>query len=333
MKRLLPCLIILLLSAAAASSQGSAPGVLTLRYNLGAAAGGMGNAYTTVTDDTDALFYNPAGLIDIDDLEFMAMYQTVNGGSEYYGFAFGCPYERGGNFGLGTVIYRKPGEQEDQAGILSYSADVSEKLTAGAGIKSVISRLMPGTTTAMMVCFDAGCIYTTSKSKKSVSKAGVSLQNFGTELRYSDGRRAPFINTLRLGWSNESTVSHWTGNTYDTLTSIDVARHSDSSYVEFNFGFGFKFTKVFTMRMGFSFYGATSTGNMGAGFRIPCGKNNNIELDLVSVSTRDLDAQAEYTTYRVSIRTGIEFNPEKNNGKDNSDSKPERRSRQNYDRD
>jgi hypothetical protein len=274
-------------------------GAITLTQDIGAVAGGMGNAYTTIADDTDIIFYNPAGLAGLNRTELSVMHQTGRADDEFGAFAF-CYPSNMGTFAFSSILYNDAGIQQDYIGILSCGRNISKGLDAGLNIKTINSNLLEDESAAQGMCLDFGMIYSipSLEKSKSKSKIGLSVQNLGGELQYKD-KNDTLINSVRLGWSNESTVSHWTGNTYNTVTSLDIVKLSDSEYLEIDMGFGFKFTKIFTLRMGFSFFSGTSTGGFGLGFNIPYSKNNSLQIDYVSIDSR------LYNTHRVSIRTRL----------------------------
>jgi hypothetical protein len=77
-----------------------------MKNGFGARAAAMGNAFSAVSDDASALFWNPAGLVDINKIEIMGMYsnlfQDVN--DIYYGnFALTIP-TNSGVIGFGVVL-------------------------------------------------------------------------------------------------------------------------------------------------------------------------------------------------------------------------------------
>lgn len=280
--------------------QGTTPsGTATLTQNIGAAAGGMGDAYTAISDDTDVIFYNPAGLSGLNRTELSITHQAGITDDEFIASVFGYPLSIG-TVAFGTIIYNSSSTRQDNIGILSYSRNISKKFDIGLSVKMIDSSSAEEKSNARGICFDFGAIYNLSSSekRKGKSRIGLSVQNLGSGLQYED-KNEPLINLIRLGWSNETTVSHWTGNTYDNITSLDIVKLSDSDYLEVNMGFGFKFTKVFTLRMGFSFFSGSSTGGLGLGFNIPYSKNNSLQIDYVSISGR------LYRTHRVSLRTNF----------------------------
>lgn len=108
-------LIVFLLSATALSplhaQDGGRPGEF-LRYGIGARALGMGGAYTALSDDATAVYWNPAGLGQLDQLYFHAMntqlfldsnFESITLAAPLYGYPFeGSKF----SFGFGYVLLK-----------------------------------------------------------------------------------------------------------------------------------------------------------------------------------------------------------------------------------
>jgi tetratricopeptide (TPR) repeat protein len=74
-----------------------------LRYGVGARALGMGRAFTAVADDASAIYWNPAGLGQLDSWEVTTMYNNLFLDTWYGYFGGIYPYKNHGTFGLGIV--------------------------------------------------------------------------------------------------------------------------------------------------------------------------------------------------------------------------------------
>ena len=90
---LLVFLVVISLTAMSASSFSSGPGTTAanfLKIGIGARGAAMGGAFTALVDDGTALYWNPAGLAQVEDAEILAMYnmhfQEIKQG--YLSFAF-----------------------------------------------------------------------------------------------------------------------------------------------------------------------------------------------------------------------------------------------------
>lgn len=70
---------------------------------IGARAMGMGNAFTAIADDVYAVYYNPAGLVNVKYQQLSAMYYNMyeDGLISNMFFGFAAPYSGPGTFALG----------------------------------------------------------------------------------------------------------------------------------------------------------------------------------------------------------------------------------------
>jgi hypothetical protein len=272
-------------------------GVSTLIRGLGAAAGGMGDAYATSTDDLDVIYYNPAGLAGMDRSEVSALQQITRDGGEFRAVSFGI-VTGSAAFALSGLSFGEPYAQADTAGIISYARKVSGSLSLGASLKTLASRIPVEAGAGAGSCADIGVLYC-FPSSAGKTRLAASVSNLGTDLKYA-GRSDPFVNAVRVGWSTEATTTHWSGNRYTTMTEVDAVKFSDSDYIQVDIGLGFKFTRMFTMRMGFSFFSGTASGGIGLGFNFPLGARSSLQADYISLD--GAAAGIPYNTHRANLR-------------------------------
>jgi tetratricopeptide (TPR) repeat protein len=79
-----------------------------LRYAVGARASGMGRAFTAVANDASSIFWNPAGLMNLERQEFSSMYTNLFFDSYFTYVSLGIPRKYLGEnsaFGIGWVRY------------------------------------------------------------------------------------------------------------------------------------------------------------------------------------------------------------------------------------
>src|SRR3954464_6922850 len=67
-----------------------------LKLPMGARGTGMGEAFTAVADDVEAMFYNPAGLTQLDSAHLLLMHNESFGGIRYEHIGFAVPAEKVG---------------------------------------------------------------------------------------------------------------------------------------------------------------------------------------------------------------------------------------------
>ena len=235
MKKLKDFLLVLIFSPYLFSSANDAA-VVFLTIFPGARAVGMGAAFTAVSDDATATFYNPGGLPFIKNFEVSLQHSNWLTGlwpDMYYEFfGFVKPLGELGSVG-GNVIYLTTGETEayiegsdapiarfvnfDFAVTLNYGYEVFKNLGVGIGTKFIYSFLAPdwlvkrvfpesgGGGTGITYAFDFGVLYKSVIMEESSIlpslSMGFSLLNFGPGIRYTrqGGGEDPLPRTLKVG--------------------------------------------------------------------------------------------------------------------------------------
>ncbi len=88
-------------------AQGGAPGEF-LNYAIAPRSLGMGKAFTALSDDVQACYFNPAGLFQLDAQEVMLGHSQLYGARlEYVGFAL--PTREAGTFGVSLINFGSEG--------------------------------------------------------------------------------------------------------------------------------------------------------------------------------------------------------------------------------
>lgn len=174
-----------------------------LKIGMGARAVGMGKAFSAVADDSNAVFWNPAGLAGFDGNElnmgFVKYFQDVNAGNLAYSTSLG---ER--RFGIGAIYLSVPGIEkrglDDNAGLvpklgtfnasdlavsLAYAVKDSfssliDNLDTGFALKFIKSSI--DTESAVALALDAGALY------HATDKINVALvvQNIGSSMKFKE---------------------------------------------------------------------------------------------------------------------------------------------------
>ena len=165
-----------------------------LKIAPGSRPASMGEAYAGVSDDVNAIFYNPAGPARIDGSEFTAQYGLwlQNIGYSMLGFVY--PVDKIGTFGLGVIslgvsgIERRSADTvspdntfgaSDSAYIISFSRTIIENLSAGLNAKMITQKI--DTNSATAYAGDIGMIWDTPLDGLSF---GASAQNIGTSIKF-----------------------------------------------------------------------------------------------------------------------------------------------------
>lgn len=170
-------------------------GAQFLKIPIGGRGVGMGGAFGSVTDDLSSIFWNPAGLSNIEDVSAYFSYtQWFAGYSHNFG-ALNLPLNDRFNVSLFAIGFSSPRieettvNQEDGTGAfytvndVSLGAAISGKLTEQFtfGFVAKIVRNAFQTVDATGVAFDIGTQYDTGIYG---IKFGFSIHNLGAEQRY-----------------------------------------------------------------------------------------------------------------------------------------------------
>jgi hypothetical protein len=185
-------------------------GAAFLEIAPGARPVGMGQAYTGVADDIDAIYWNPAGLARVahPELEGMHMQYFQNIGYEYAAFAYPTPNH--GTWGMAITNLHTDDIQSrtqdsdtptgtfsaiDSAYYLSYAYPLTAQLSFGANAKWI--RQSIDNAHANAYAGDGGVLYETGWHQL---RLGAALQNVGNQVKFND-ESDPLPLTYRLGAS------------------------------------------------------------------------------------------------------------------------------------
>ena len=171
----------------------------------------MGESFVALSDDLNAVHFNPAGLGYIIQPEFQATYSMWLA-EMYYGFAGYLHPSRAGTFALSGIYLSGPsitrienGNIKDTFSPYSYSANfsygnkISKNIAIGFNLKNVQESL--DTDYNANVFFgDAGVLYRTINEKFSF---GYSVKNFGQEFKFSGSKikeKPPIEHSAGIGF-------------------------------------------------------------------------------------------------------------------------------------
>jgi len=192
------CLTILLTGATFAQefAKVGTAGAQFLKIGIGARGIGMANAYSAVCNDASAVFWNPAGLAQIEKNSIILSHADWLADIAYEAAAYAKTFRNIGTFGI-SVAYLTSGDMEEttveqQAGTgrifntsdlmvgLSYAKQLSDKFSIGANVKYVREKL--DTEDASAWAIDIGTLYYTGFNSL---RLGMYIRNFGPELEIS----------------------------------------------------------------------------------------------------------------------------------------------------
>ncbi|MCB4791788.1 MAG: PorV/PorQ family protein [Elusimicrobia bacterium] len=283
---------VLIPSGVYASGDGGAPGYI-LSEGIGARSLGMGRSFTAVSDDVSALFYNPAGLYQLQQKEAQYMYIKLFEDTGYN--AIGYVHTNGSPLTLGAAVTQLqsdnfvsrdalnlPGpafSDTELTMLLGGCYEITDKLGIGTAVKS-IDKKMETLHNSAIDC-DAGVLY---KPMKNLS-FGFDLQNLlGASFQQDD--KLPL--TSRLG----TALKLLNGS----LTLAADFEESSQTSLRVHSGMEYSFKNLFAVRAGYDV--DTVTTGLGARFK-------DYYFDYALYSNTNLGL-----SHRMSM--GIKFGKEKN---------------------
>ena len=209
------------LRAAFTSKSAGTSGAAFLKVGAGARPTGMGGAYTAVSDDVNAIYWNTAGLSTIKSkYEFVAMRADVFQSIQYNFFAFAYPMREHGTIAVGLInlnitgIEQRAADSDSPDSTFSsndsaYTLAYSKKLTfAGlpsydeegglhVGLSGKVIRQTLSAEAANTFAADLGALY---KFRERPMSVGFALQNLGASQKYKN-ESDPLPLTIKLGTS------------------------------------------------------------------------------------------------------------------------------------
>jgi long-subunit fatty acid transport protein len=212
---LLPLVLMICITSQAAATNESQAAALFLLIEPGAKQAGMGEAYTAISDDASAGYYNPAGLAfqgkDEKNLTFMHTNWLPKLASDmYYEYLGYAQHAEGwGNFAF-NLVYFNMGEQSitnsTSSEILgkftsfelmasgSYGATMTDNLSLGLTLKAIYSKLADsgqeaeqGKGIGSSFALDFGAMYKTPVQGLTL---GAAIHNIGPKISYIDVSQA-----------------------------------------------------------------------------------------------------------------------------------------------
>jgi hypothetical protein len=177
-----------------------------LKLGSGARATGLGGAFVAVSDDVNALSYNPAGLQNLKRNELGFTRAELVEGVSYNFLGYSFPAAKG-SIGLGvnylgqSSIEARGANREasgkfgasDMAVNLAYGGMFTARTGLGVNLKYITSRIADETAAGWAV--DAGWQYKTPVKGLGL---GLAVQNLGPEMKFID-EGSPLPLTTRIG--------------------------------------------------------------------------------------------------------------------------------------
>ncbi len=259
MKTLLALTSIILLATPAHALKGAGTTSANfLKIGPGARPVSLGEAYTALAEDVNAIYYNPAGLGFLQRQEItLAHNKYFEGVTQEWG-AYALPTLKYGTFGFAFNMLRvdkfdaydqfdRPAgkiDAQDFAGYLSWAKEIGSdrRWSYGATAKYIHSQLAFAETTT--VAADFGLIVRGPEDKW---RYGATIRNLGKGLKFVE-KRFQLPATLRGGVSYHTPLDYPFSGSYVTWVAeaiVDVERNPSAAL-----GIEFSPVKEFTVRTG-----------------------------------------------------------------------------------
>ncbi len=281
------------LGAQSPSSTAGSAGALFLRSGLSTRVAGLGEAFTAVSDDENALFYNPAGLANIKRGALALNHTQWFEDIKMDNLVFGYNFDR--KFGVAVSVshmWMPSLMGKDAYGNATQAFNVSSSiihlglgyrvhpsLFLGLGVKYFQDNLAD--VTASGIGIDAGLYMYTFIPGLTL---GLAVQNFGSDVKY-DSQLEKIPLQFRLGLAYKIRGIPW-------RIAVDAYKSIDTD-VSFNAGMEYTFLRTFSLRVGNQFRnGQAFQPGYGAGFNI----SNRYLVDYTYYNLSDLG-----NTHRVGF--------------------------------
>jgi hypothetical protein len=245
-------------------------GARILKQAVGARTFALGEAYSAIANDVQALHYNPAGLASIQSNEMSLMYiHSIL--DIYYGYA-GYAQTVGVGTVAGSIITLQGGEieinnedgtsatflaQQDYVLTVGYAMDITQfvpGLSLGIAGKAISSTLLEEYS-AQAFAGDVGIIY---KPPVKGLSFGIAVQNIGTQLTYLEyGDPLPLTSRIGSGYTIQLGENHF-------MTGAIEAVNAKNIHLGIEYGLG----GIFFARGGYKQGYELDSVTFGAGFKI-----------------------------------------------------------------
>jgi hypothetical protein len=309
-KKLISLVVILMLAgtALADSAKVGSSGAQFLRIGVGSRYQGMAETAVATVNDVYAMYWNPAGMADVDNWEvgFTNVNWLLDINLNYAAMAH--RFEDIGVFGASVAVL-STGEQEtttilehDGTGDtytatsyaigLSFARQLTNRFAFGMTGKLIGEKI--GVVSSRGIAFDFGTmLYTGFQSLR----MGMSITNMGADMKFSgNGLEVPYNDSLR---SDDSPVdAELSANPYSlplmfriglaydfavgpksVLTCSGEIRHPNDNERQASMGAQYAFDNRFYLRGGYKFNYDEETLALGGGLRANVGQDTRLLID------------------------------------------------------
>jgi len=246
----------LLISTSVTAGEPGSSGFVFLRLGNGARASGMGEAFTAVSDDATGMYFNPAGLADVREVQLNAShsewfvdtrfeqasvaFEFMNGtvGCHFTGFYYG-ELERRRNYP--TTVPDGTFTPYSLAASVGYGMDLLPDLSVGMSTKLIYEKIDFESATGFAV--DIGAKH---RSRIRGVTFAASVLNIGPKAKFVEEEFYPPLQ-IRMGASYETT-ERWLGG--DLIFSGDFVIQNDTDE-KVLFGMEYTYRRILSVRGGY----------------------------------------------------------------------------------
>jgi long-subunit fatty acid transport protein len=258
-----------------------------LEIGMGARATGMGEAFTTVSDDAGSSFWNPAGLVDLEKRSFFLAYNKWPADISLGAVSVAWNLGNWGVVGVNSVFINTDDMAittiDDPEGLsgqtfgisnytfgLSYARFLTNRLSIGATLKMVHEKYWDYGYDTWAV--DLGTIYRTGFRGL---KIGMSILHFGQEIQfdgnyidYSDDKKSKSFEkySLPINFRVGASMNAWESGKNKIVTAFDMV-HPNNNLEQYNMGLEYGFDQMIFIRGGYKFQMDEGGLTLGAGAR------------------------------------------------------------------
>ena len=254
-----------------------------LKISPSARAAGMGDAFTAVANDVTAIFYNPAGLINIESFDFSFNHTDWIVNSSIISGVIAMPFGRRGNLGLGFIKFDTEDFEETtvlepegtgrmiQAGDIALSLAYAIRLTDNLsfGFKTQYIEETIDKDKAKAITADFSTYYRTGFRDLTLAMI---MKNFGPEAKFlSDKFKLPLYFNINTAMS----IIGEQGSGFQWLISAESAFATDYRD-RYHVGTEIWIADLVAVRSGYKFFYDTEDWTVGAGLKLGVGSRKII---------------------------------------------------------
>jgi hypothetical protein len=254
-----------------------------LKISPSARAAGMGDAFTAIADDVTTIFYNPAGLTNLDKFVFNFNHTDWIVNSSIISGAIARPFGRNGAIGLSIVKFDTEDFEEttvldpegtgrmidagDVALALAYAIQLTDNLSFGFKGQYLEEKIDIDKATAITADFST--YYRTGFRDLTLAMI---MKNFGPEAKFlSDKFKLPLYFNVNTAMSLIGSK----GSPFQWLVSIESAFATDYRD-RYHLGTEMWIADMIALRGGYKFYYDTEDWTIGAGLKLGIGSRKVI---------------------------------------------------------